>query len=119
MTTTAEAITSTGVSYGGLMYGSWPTAAAEGIHTITLPRHIAYIEVHGDVNGTNPFLIKQFLGQATNAVQISGSTTVITSAALAAGITITNNTDGTCTVAVAVEVQVNDGVNSWWAITKA
>jgi len=120
MTATAQTITSTGVvNYGAIMYGTWTTAATEGIHTITFPRHVAFVSLHGDSGGTAPFKQEKFLSETDETLHIAGATGVITSPADSAGITITNNSDGTSTVAVAVDAQVNSGTNHWWAISKA
>jgi len=120
MTATAQTVTSAGVGPPqAVMYGTWTTAASEGIHTITLPRHVAFVCVHGDTGGTNPFLVEKFLSETDETLMMNGADGVISSPADAAGITITNNSDGTSTVAVAVEVQVNDGTNHWYAFVKA
>ena len=120
MAATTETVTSTGVLQGlSLMYGSWTADSTKGDHVITAPRHAAVVVVIADSGGTNPNILIKHISETDESILITGSTGVITSPADSAGITVTNNATGTCTIDVDSTSLVNSGTNQWFAIAKA
>lgn len=120
MGATTETVTSTGVVQGlSLLYGSWTAESSKGDHTITCPRHVAFVLVIADSGGTNPNILIKHVSESDETMLITGSTGVITSPTDATGITITNNAVGTSTILVDSNSLVNSGTNQWFAIAKA
>ena len=120
MGATAQTVTSAGVLQGlSLMYGSWTAESTKGDHVITCPRHVAFIMVIADSGGTSPNILMKHVSETDESVLITGTTGVITSPADSAGIAITNNATGTCTINVDSTSFVNSGTNQWFVIAKA
>lgn len=120
MGATTETVTSTGVVQGlSLLYGSWTAESSKGDHTITCPRHVAFVMCIADSGGTNPNILIKHVSESDETMLITGTTGVITSPTDATGITITNNATGTATILVDSNSLVNSGTNQWFAIAKA
>lgn len=119
MAGTTETVTATGVpSKHGTLVGSWTSDSTKGDHVITAPCHVVMVVAILDSGGTNPNMLIKFAAETDETVLITGSTGVFTSPADSAGITITNNADGTSTIDIDSTSQVNSGTNQWFAITK-
>lgn len=105
---------------GRWLYGSWTADATVGDHTITFPEHIAYIRVYSDTSGANPNILIKHVGESDETILIDGGPTqaLATTPTDATGITITNYSNGTCSVLVDSDSLVNSGVNCWIALTK-
>ena len=115
---TAQQVTSDNEA-GRWLYGSWTSETAAADHTITFPEHVAYITVYLDTSGTNPIMLVKHVGQSADTMVTTGSSGIITSPTDATGITVTNYSNGTCSVLVDSNSQVASGVNCWVALTKA
>ena len=118
MAVTAQQVTKDNEA-GRWLYGSWTADATKGDHTITFPEHIAYIRVYADTSATNPFIMIKHVGEADETILDTGSTGVLTTPTDATGITLTNYSNGTCSVLVDSNSLTNSGVNCWVALTKA
>ena len=121
MAATTETVTATGIpSKHNVLFGSWTTDATKGDHVITTPCHVAFVFAILDSGGTNPNMLVKFAAESDESYLLDGGPTqaLATSPADSAGITITNNADGTSTIDIDSTSQVNSGTNQWFAITK-
>lgn len=117
---TTETVTSANVVQGlSLINGSWTSETSTGIHTITCPRHVSFVWATLASGATSPNILWKHQGESDETMLITGTTGVITSPADSAGITITNNADGTSTIAIAATSQTASGTNHWFALAKA
>lgn len=102
-----------------MFYGSWTTDSTKGDHVITCPYHVACVMAFLNTGGTNVEILIKHIGETDESILLTGSTGVTTSPADSAGITITNNADGTSTIDIDSTSQTNSGTNQWLAWTKS
>lgn len=92
--------------------GSFTSASTAADVTETLPWAPSLFILFVDTAGTNPNMVVQTSATTTDSMLTTGSTGVITSPAVASGITISTTA---YTVLIDSAAQVNSGVNFWIA----
>ena len=95
-----------------LLTGRFTSAATAADVTETLPWAPTLFILFVDIEGTNPNMVVQSAASTTDSVLTTGSTGVITTPAVASGITISTTAK---TVLIDSAAQVNSGVNAWIA----
>lgn len=104
----------TGKDFAGSQYltGTFTSAGSAALVTETLPWAPSLFILFVDIEGTNPNMVVQSAYSTTDSMLTTGSTGVITTPAVASGITISTTLN---TVAIAAAAQVNSGKNAWIA----
>ena len=92
--------------------GTFTSAGSAAAVTETLPWAPSLFILWVDINGTSPNMLVQTRDSTTDTQLTTGTTGVITTPAVASGITISTTL---YTVLIAAAAQVNSGVNSWIA----
>jgi hypothetical protein len=90
--------------------GTFTSASSAADVTETIGFSPSIVEIWINISGTNPDMIVATSAYATDAMLTTGSTGVITTPAVASGITITSTG-----FTVPAGVQTNSGVNFWRA----
>lgn len=96
----------------GFLTGTFTSAGTAAAVTETLPWAPSLFILFVDIEGTSPNMVVQSSYSTTDTMLTTGTTGVITTPAVASGITI-NTTDKT--VLIAAAAQVNSGKNAWIA----
>ena len=99
-------------SQAQFLTGAFTSAGTAADVTETLPWAPSLFILLVDIQGTNPNMVIQSSASTTDTMLLTGSTGVITTPAVASGITINTSAH---TVLVAAAAQVNSGVNFWVA----
>lgn len=99
-------------SQPGWLTGTFTSAGSAALVTETLPWAPSLFILFVDIEGTNPNMLVQSSYSTTDSMLTTGSTGVITTPAVASGITISTTAN---TVAIAAAAQVNSGKNAWIA----
>ena len=92
--------------------GTFTSAGSAADVTETLPWAPSLFILFVDISGANPNMVVQTSAYATDSMLTTGSTGVITTPAVASGITISTTLN---TVLIDSAAQVNSGVNFWIA----
>lgn len=92
--------------------GTFTSAGSPAIVIETLPFAPSLFILFVDIEGTNPNMLVQSSYSTTDSMLTTGSTGVITTPAVASGITISTTA---YTVAIAAAAQVASGKNVWVA----
>lgn len=92
--------------------GTFTSAGSAAAVTETLPWAPSLFILFVDIEGTNPNMVVQSSYSTTDSMLTTGSTGVITTPAVASGITISTTAN---TVLIAAAAQVNSGKNAWIA----
>lgn len=92
--------------------GTFTSASSAAAVTETLPWAPSLFILFVDIEGTNPNMLVQSSYSTTDSMLTTGSTGVITTPAVASGITISTTAN---TVLIAAAAQVNNGKNAWIA----
>lgn len=105
-------VTSKDFGQPGFLTGTFTSAGTAAAVTETLPWAPSLFILFVDIEGTSPNMVVQSSYSTTDTMLTTGTTGVITTPAVASGITI-NTTDKT--VLIAAAAQVNSGKNAWIA----
>jgi len=105
-------VTSKDFGQPGFLTGTFTSAGTAALVTETLPWAPSLFILFVDIEGTNPNMLVQTSYSTTDSMLTTGSTGVITTPAVASGITISTTAN---TVAIAATAQVNSGKNFWIA----
>jgi len=105
-------ITSKDFSQPGILTGTFTSAGSAADVTETLPWAPSLFILFVDIEGTNPNMLVQSAYSTTDTMLTTGSTGVITTPAVASGITISTTLN---TVLIDSVAQVNSGKNAWIA----
>lgn len=105
-------ITSKDFGQPGFLTGTFTSAGTAAAVTETLPWAPSLFILFVDIEGTNPNMVVQSSYSTTDTMLTTGTSGIITTPAVASGITI-NTTDKT--VLIAAAAQVNSGKNTWIA----
>jgi len=92
--------------------GTFTSAGSAADVTETLPWAPSLFILFVDIEGTNPNMVVQSAYSTTDSMLTTGSTGVITTPAVASGITISTTLN---TVLIDSAAQVNSGKNAWIA----
>lgn len=106
------AITGRDWAFPNFLTGTFTSASSAAAVTETLPWAPSLFILFVDIEGTNPNMIVQSSYSTTDSMLTTGSTGVITTPAVASGITISTTAN---TVLIAATAQVNSGKNAWIA----
>lgn len=106
------AITSKDMSSAQSLTGTFTSASSAALVTETLPWAPSLFILFVDIEGTNPNMLVQSAYSTTDSMLTTGSTGVITTPAVASGISINTTTN---VVSIAAAAQVNSGKNAWIA----
>lgn len=106
------AITSKDYAQPQMLTGTFTSAGTAVDVTETLPWAPALFILFVDIEGTNPNMVVQSAYSTTDSMLTTGSTGVITTPAVASGITIDTTLR---TVLIDSAAQVNSGKNAWVA----
>lgn len=105
-------ITSKDFSQPGFLIGTFTSAGSAADVTETLPWAPSLFICFVDIEGTNPNMLVQSAYSTTDSMLTTGSTGVMTTPAVASGISINTTTH---VVTVTAAAQVNNGKNAWVA----
>ena len=105
-------VTSRDFGQPSFLTGTFTSAGTAAAVTETLPWAPSLFILFVDIEGTSPNMVVQSAYSTTDTMLTTGTTGVITTPAVASGITI-NTTDRT--VLIAAAAQVNSGKNAWIA----
>lgn len=105
-------VTSKDFSNPQFLTGTFTSAGSAAAVTETLPWAPSLFILFVDIEGTNPNMLVQSAYSTTDSMLTTGSTGVITTPAVASGITISTTAN---TVLIAAAAQVNSGKNAWIA----
>ncbi len=105
-------ITSKDFSQPGWLTGSFTSAGIAADVTETLPWAPSLFILFVNIEGANPNMVVQSSYSTTDSMLTTGSTGVITTPAVASGISINTTTN---VVTIAAAAQVNSGKNAWIA----
>lgn len=105
-------ITSKDFGQPGFLTGTFTSAGSAADVTETLPWAPSLFILFVDIEGTNPNMLVQSAYSTTDTMLTTGSTGVITTPAVASGITIDTTLK---TVLIDSAAQVNSGKNAWIA----
>lgn len=105
-------VTSRDLAQPSFLTGTFTSAGTAAAVTETLPWAPSLFILFVDIEGTSPNMVVQSAYSTTDTMLTTGTTGVITTPAVASGITI-NTTDRT--VLIAAAAQVNSGKNAWIA----
>lgn len=105
-------VTSKDFGLPGWLTGTFTSAGAAAAVTETLPWAPSLFILFVDIEGTSPNMVIQSSYSTTDTMLTTGTTGVITTPAVASGITIDTTLK---TVLIAAAAQVNSGKNAWIA----
>ncbi len=105
-------ITSKDFGQPGFLTGTFTSAGSAADVTETLPWAPSLFILFVDIEGTNPNMLVQSAYSTTDTMLTTGSSGVITTPAVASGITIDTTLK---TVLIDSAAQVNSGKNAWIA----
>lgn len=105
-------ITSRDNAQPGWLIGTFTSAGSAADVTETLPWAPSLFILFVDIEGTNPNMLVQSSYSTTDTMLTTGSTGIITTPAVASGITISTTAN---TVLIDSAAQVNNGKNAWIA----
>lgn len=105
-------ITSRDMGQPSFLTGTFTSAGSAAAVTETLPWPPSLFILFVDIEGTNPNMIVQSSYSTTDTMLTTGTTGVITTPAVASGVTISTTAN---TVLIAAAAQVNSGKNAWIA----
>lgn len=105
-------ISSKDFSQPNWLTGTFTSAGSAALVTETLPWAPSLFILFVDIEGTNPNMLVQSSYSTTDTMLTTGTSGIITTPAVASGITINTTAN---TVAIAAAAQVNSGKNAWIA----
>lgn len=95
-----------------VLTGAFTSAGTAALVTETLPWAPTAFILFVDIEGTNPNMYVQCSSSTSKTMLTTGTTGVITTPAVASGLTISTTAN---TVAIPAAIQVNSGKNFWIA----
>lgn len=105
-------VTSRDLAQPSFLTGTFTSAGTAAAVTETLPWAPSLFILFVDIEGTSPNMVVQSAYSTTDTMLTTGTTGVITTPAVASGITISTTAN---TVLIAAAAQVNSGKNAWIA----